>query len=117
MKGYATVRVRLLGKTVVCEPDPVTLYFKTGPDCLRFTFRETPREVASVVIQWKDDGRPLFSGMGSAPSSVGSHLPDLITRGNCQVPGRYSYAVHMLDAQGNLVGEVDPNVDNKEAPP
>lgn len=117
MKGYREVKVTLSGKTIICDPDPAVLYFKTGPDCLRLTFPGIPKNVESAVIRWKDGKRPLFSGMGSAPSSVGSHLPDLITRGNCQVPGRYTYAVELYDGQGHLVAEVDPEVENKENPP
>lgn len=117
MKGYREVKVTLTGKRITCDPDPAVLYYKTGPDCVRFTFPGIPKNVNSVVIRWKDGQRPLFAGMGSAPSSVGSHLPDLITQGNCQVDGRYPYAVELYDAQGQLVAEVDPDVENRGDPP
>lgn len=117
MKGYREVKVTLSGQHITCHPDPAVLYYRTGPDCLRFTFPGMSKNVQSVVVRWKDGKRPLFSGMGSAPSSVGSHLPDLITRDNCQVDGRYSYAVELYDDQGKLVAEVDPEVDNQPDPP
>lgn len=117
MKGYREVKVTLSGKRITCHPDPAVLYYNTGPDCLRFSFPGMAKGVASVVVRWKNGQRPLFSGMGSAPSSVGSHLPDLITRGNCQLPGRYSYAVELYDAKGQLVAEVDPQVENQGDPP
>lgn len=117
MKGYRDVSVTLFGKVVRCDPDPAVLYFRKGPDCVRFTFPEVPQKVASVVIRWKDPQRPLFAGWGTAPSTVGSHLPDIITRGNNQVPGRYEYTVELLDAQGQLVAQVDPGMENQGEPP
>lgn len=117
MKGYREVKVTCSRKKITCDPDPAVLYFKTGPDCLRFTFPGMAKEVVSVVIRWKEGTRPLFAGMGSAPSSVGSHLPDLITRGNCGVPGRYPYAVELYDDRGNLLAAADPEVENKGDPP
>lgn len=117
MKGYRDVAVKLSGTKVSCEPDPAVLYFRKGPDCVRFTFADMPKEVASVVIRWKDPSRPLFAGWGTAPSSVGAHLPDIITRGNNQTPGRYPYTVELLDAKGQVVAEADPNMENQGDPP
>lgn len=117
MKGYRDISVKLSGEAVRCHPDPAILYFRRGPDCVRFTFPEAPQKVASVVIRWKDPNKPLFAGWGTAPSSVGSHLPDIITRGNNQVPGKYEYTVEFLDAQGHLVAQVDPEVENQGDPP
>ncbi len=117
MKGYREVAVKLSGKGVRCDPDPAVLYFRKGPDCVRFTFADLPKEVASVVIRWKDPSRPLFAGWGTAPSSVGSHLPDIITRGNNQVPGHYEYAVELLDSTGHLVAVADPGMENQGDPP
>jgi len=117
MKGYRDVTVKASGKVVRCDPDPAVLYFRTGPDCLRFAFPDPPKEVASVVIRWKDPSRPLFAGYGFAPSSVGSRLPDIVTRGNNQIPGHYEYTVQLLDAQGQVVAEVDPGADNQGDPP
>jgi hypothetical protein len=117
MKGYRDITVKLVGQKVHCEPDPAVLYFRKGPDCARFVFPHMPKEVSSVVIRWKDPSRPLFAGWGTTPSSVGSHLPDLITRGNNQVPGHYEYTVELLDAQGQVVAVVDPDMENKGDPP
>lgn len=117
MKGYRNVVVKLSGKAVHCDPDPAVLYFRKGPDCVRFSFPELPQRVASAVVLWKDPSRPLFAGWGTAPSTVGSHLPDIITRGNNQVPGKYEYTVALLDAQGQLVAEVDPGLENHDDPP
>lgn len=117
MKGYRYVAVKLAGEKVSCDPDPATLYFRKGPDCVRFTFLDIPPKVASVVIRWKDPKRPLFAGWGTAPSTVGSHHPDIITRGNNQVAGRYEYTVELLDAQGRLLAQVDPGLENQGDPP
>ncbi|MGC8917354.1 MAG: hypothetical protein ACP5NF_10295 [Thermoanaerobaculum sp.] len=117
MKGYREVKVTLSGKTVRCDPDPAVLYFNSGPDCLRFVFPGMPKEVDSVVIRWKDPSRPLFAGWGLAPSSVGSHLAEVITRGNNRVPGKYFYSVELLDAAGSVVAEADPGVENQGDPP
>lgn len=80
MKGYREVAVRLSGKNVSCEPDPAVLYFRKGPDCVRFTFAGVPKEVASVVIRWKDPSRPPVCRLGHGAllggfPSTGHHHP------------------------------------------
>ncbi len=118
-KGYRSVRVWLEGSAVRCDPDPVQCYWVTGPDCIRWTFKDLPRAVASVVIEWKTrgKGKPMFRGHGHALTSVGSHLADIITFGNIEEEGRFQYAVHCFDKDGNVVAFADPDADNSPTPP
>lgn len=109
-KGYAEVKVTVVGSEVRCAPDPVKCNWKVGPDDIRWTFKDLPENVASVVIEWKD--KPMHRGIGHAQSSVGSRLADLVTTGNVCVGGRYFYHVHCLDAQGRQVAYADPESQN-----
>jgi hypothetical protein len=109
-KGYAEVKVSVVGNEVRCAPDPVKCNWQAGPDDIRWTFQNLPENVASVVIEWKT--KPMHRGIGHAPSSVDSHLADLVTTGNVCVGGRYFYHVHCLDAQGQQVAYADPSGQN-----
>jgi hypothetical protein len=108
------VIIDLEGQTISVTPDPVECYWKTGPDRIRWTFPDAPAEVASVVIEWKTDA--MHRGMGFAPSTVGSHLPDLITTGMVTIKGRFAYSIYCYDAAGVLLAEVDPWGDGDEKP-
>lgn len=114
-KGYAEVKVKVVGDKVVCDPDPVECYFLTGPDNIRWTFKNLPKKVASVVIEWK--GHNMHRGMGHAASTVGSHLQDIITSGNTCVVGRFFYNIYCLDAKGNEIAYADPESGNSGQPP
>ena len=105
-KGFAEVKVSVQGNQVTCAPDPVKCNWLHGPDDVRFTFKGVPANVASVVIEWKNV--PMHRGMGHTPSTVGSHLPDIITKGNNKTGGRYWYHVYCYDAAGNQVAYADP---------
>ncbi len=119
---YVAVSVNLSTKQITCTPDPSQCYWQTGPANLRWTFKDVPSQVASVVIQWQNPGppyksSPLASGMGTAPSSVGANLPDIITFGNNQVQGQFKYGVICLDSNGNVLAEKDPCAQNDPFPP
>ncbi len=105
---YAAVQVAVDSKnrTVAVDKDPVKCYWETGPDGIRWTFPDAPPEVESVVIEWKT--QPMHRGLGCAPSTVGSHLPDLITTGMVTIKGRFAYSIYCYDKNGNLVAEADP---------
>ncbi|OYW04335.1 MAG: hypothetical protein B7X11_03065 [Acidobacteria bacterium 37-65-4] len=113
-KGHAEVKVRIVGDQVVCDPDPVKCNWLHGPDNIRWTFKDLPANVASVVIEWKT--LPMHRGMGHAPSTVGSHLSDMVTSGNVRVGGQYWYHVYCLDAKGALVAYADPLGQNEPPP-
>ena len=123
-KGYREVRVTidLKNKTVDCDPDPAQCYWKTGPDCIRWVFPKAPKKVKRVVIEWQNPGPPfkggrMFDGLGAEASTVGSHLPDLITFKNTQVQGKFKYSVVCLDGEDVVVAEKDPTGANDEQPP
>lgn len=109
-KGFVEVKVSVRGSAVICTPDPVEVNWLKGPDNIRFTFKDVPANVASVVIEWKTV--PMHRGMGHEPSSVGSHLNNMITKGNTKTGGRYWYHVYCYDAAGNQVAYADPEADN-----
>jgi hypothetical protein len=105
-KGYNPVRVYIdkdQATVVKCDPDPAWCAWEKGPDCLRWTFKDLPPQVRSVVIEWK--------------TTVGSHLPDIITSGNLKEKGRFYYSVYCYDKDGKLVASADPGVDNDPNPP
>jgi hypothetical protein len=121
-KGYNPVRVYIdkdQATVVKCDPDPAWCAWEKGPDCLRWTFKDLPPQVRSVVIEWKTTGvgKPMFRGHGHAGTTVGSHLPDIITSGNLKEKGRFYYSVYCYDKDGKLVASADPGVDNDPNPP
>jgi len=116
-KGFELVRVTVdeKKKRVVCDPERARCFWRKGPDNVCWVFPQAPERVTSVVIEWKSDGP--FRGFSARRSSVGSHLDDLLTAGNRQTKGVFPYAVRCLDAAGNVVAEVDPDVENQADPP
>ncbi len=116
-KGYEIVRVTVDGnRKVTCSPNPAHCYWETGPADACWVFYGAPREAVKAVIEWKDGKGGPFSGHDGKPSSSGSHVHDVVSHGNKKQKGAFFYSVKLLAADGTVVAEVDPELDNDTSP-
>jgi len=127
---YQEVTVSYKGGEVICEPEWVRTFWATGPAEIRWKFVDVPSEVESVVVEFHDSvpvkyrhkqvqfrKKASFRGMGFAPTSANSHLPDLVTHGNNFEGTYYTYTIKLLDKDGNVIAENDPGNINDPNPP
>ena len=116
-KGYEMIRVKIAPDgTVTCDPDPVKCYWEAGPANARWAFYGAPKRAVKAVVEWKRGSGVPFEGHDEKESSSGSQVPDVVTRGNTKRKGAFFYTVKLLAADGTVVAEVDPELDNEANP-
>lgn len=121
-----TVRVRFNSATQMPEIDPskkwVHCYWeKAGQEDIRWTFEGFPDTVRYVGVKFLPfvpdkyhQGVPgfvsaaPFLGVSQEKSTVGSHLPDLVTYGNCRLKGYFCYALAFYTKEMKQVFALDP---------
>ena len=110
-KGYEMISVKIAPDgAVTCDPDPVKCYWEAGPADARWAFSGAPKRAVKAVIAI------LTNTFSPDRSSSGSQVPDVVTRGNRKQKGAFFYSVKLLAADGTVVAEVDPELDNDASP-
>ncbi|HVN31603.1 MAG TPA: hypothetical protein VMT45_06415 [Thermoanaerobaculaceae bacterium] len=130
---YESVTVTMKDGKLACTPDWVHLYWETGPADIRWAFKGVPKKAVGAVVEFHAEvpakygttppkpgefrARGVHRGVGHAPASAGSHLPDIVTTGNTQEAGYFYYDIRLLDASGAIIAQADPGGDNDPTPP
>lgn len=128
-KDHVKVMVTFVDGEPECEPDWVQLCWETGPDTIKWVFKNVPKSVTRVDVDFLDHvpkkykekpgflGRGPFRGMGFDEPSAGSKIKDIVTVGNTKEEGYFCYELYFYDRDGNLVARTDPGGDNNPVPP
>jgi len=98
---------------ITVSPDPAQLYWVTGPDSARWRAGSSPSMAASFDIEFERGNSP-FRDSGLTLDASG---PALIGTGNTQVKGTFKYSVVFRDADGKVLAQVDPGLQNGDTPP
>lgn len=96
------------GVTSVDKP-VVRLYYDSpdGPDSVRWKVASKPQGTARTEILWDTCG-PF--------GQVTNRSGDIDGTGNLKKQGIYHYAVLFVDAKGQVLGGVDPDLENHPEP-
>ncbi len=131
VKNYATVKVTIHKGQLHCDPDWVHLYWEDAPTDIRWAFSGVPKDAVGAVVEFlaevpakapsppttsKFRPRGVHGGLGHAPASAGSHLPDIVTSSNTGGPGYFYYDVRLLDSAGKVIAQADPGGENDPGP-
>jgi len=129
-KGHAVVNVWFENGQPKCDEEWVHLYWRSGPDNIKWKFKDVPSEVEYIEIEFLDKlpkkykqipgflHRGPFRGMGFAKSSSNKEFADTVTIGNTQEQGYFYYEVYFYREDGSLFAQLDPGgtVDPNEPP-
>ncbi len=106
---FETVTISFADDVTSVDKPVVQLYYDSpdGPDSVRWKVASKPQGTAKVKILWDTCGP-----FGQVRDADG----DIDGTGNLKKQGSYRYAVLFVDAKGQVLGGVDPLVDNQPEP-
>jgi hypothetical protein len=106
---FETVTISFADGVTSVDKPVVRLYYDSpdGPDSIRWKVASKPQATARVKILW-DTAGPF----GQVRNANG----DIDGTGNLKKQGSYHYAVLFVDAKGQVLGGVDPDIINDPRP-
>ena len=102
------VTISFDGKQLSCDPDPVQLYWESGPDSVVWRINSASPDV-SIAVMFKQDACFNACGLAADGRVLGTN--------NTRVTGAFEYAAIAYRPDGSVAAVLDPKVVNDPVTP
>jgi hypothetical protein len=106
MSKIATVNVSTEKGIISCSPDPVQLYYISGPHAIQWVFRSLPKGCDYVTVSFQ--GEPMFRDIGASCSLDGSLR--ILAFTYVGGPRVSKYTIRFYNSERECIAELDPGV-------
>lgn len=115
MSKFVEVEIAWDGKTVTVKPETVQLYYDhpEGPDSIKWKFVRKGGNLRPHDYKIVFDTCGPFGKVTPKKTSFDKNINGT---DNKKQKGRYHYAVLIVDERGQIVGGVDPLIENEPLP-
>jgi len=108
-KRFKDVTVTWDETGVHVDPPVTHLFYTSGPDSVRWKIKGKRPPATRIKITWEKE-----SPLGKISTA---REDEVLGTDNRHVRGSYTYAVLLVDQQGQVVAGVDPLIINEPGPP